>query len=125
MRDSYDDEYVEKMKRLDFSCSMVLSMKKIFFGTGVNVYVEDNILRHLLTCETCRRAYTLYAKEVGYKKFNLIRYAIQFAENNKVLKDCKVREYLNEVRDNTKVIALSKPWTNAANRFEIDEHPYC
>ena len=28
MRDEYDD----KFKQLDFSCSMVLSMKKIFFA---------------------------------------------------------------------------------------------
>lgn len=119
MRDDYDDKYSEVLHNLDFSCSMVLSMKKMFFGTGVNKYVEDNIIRHLLTCKECRKAYSEYAKEVGYDKFNLITYAIHFCEGNTDMLDSKTREYLSEVKDNKVTRIRSQQWTRAANDFDI------
>ena len=117
MRDDYDD----KFKQLDFSCSMVLSMKKIFFGTGVNKIVEDKIIRHLLTCKECRRIYTEYAREIGYKKFNLITYAIQFCEGNKDYLDSETRRYLEEVRDNKPLRVLARPYTHAVEVFDINK----
>lgn len=114
-----NQEYYERIQKINFSCDMVLSLKKIFFGTGLNVFVEDEVLRHLLTCKKCRTAYTEYAKEVGYKKFNIINYSIQFVENNKDFKASKTREYLSEVKGNKKFRVLSRPWTRAANNFDI------
>lgn len=119
MKDEWDEQYVQRMTAIDFSCSMVLSMKKIFFGTGVNVWVEDNIIRHLLTCKSCRDIYTQYAKEVGYKNFNLIKYAIRFAQQNKDL-NLKTMEYLQETKDGKKGRVLSRMWTRAANDYDID-----
>jgi len=121
MRDEYDDKYAENLHKLDFSCPMVLSMIKVFFGTGVNVYVEDNIIRHLLTCKKCREIYSQYAKEVGYTKFNLITYAIKFADQNKWMHNMKTREYLEEVQENKESRVLSRVWTRAANDFDINK----
>ena len=114
-----DDQYIEKIKALNFSCNMVLSMKKIFFGTGLNVYVEDSVIAHLLQCRKCREIYTAYAKEIGYTKFNIIKYAIQFVEHNKNIKESKTRDFLSEAQDNKKTRILSRPWTRAANNFDI------
>lgn len=116
----WDERYIEKITSLDLSCSMVLSMKKIFFGTGVNMWMEDNIIRHLLTCQKCRDIYTQYAKEVGYKNFNLIKYAIKFANQNKQYQ-LKTTEYLNEVKDNKAFRIRSRLWTRAANDFNINK----
>lgn len=121
MRDEYDDKYEENLHKLELSCSTVLSMKKIFFGIGVNKYIEDNILRHLLTCEKCRKAYSSYAREVGYTKFNLITYAIRFCENNKDMSNSKTKEYLSEVQEGKEARILSKHWTRAAKDFDIDK----
>lgn len=121
MRDEYDDKYSEAMHKIDFSCSMVLSLKKQFFGTGLNKYIEDNVIRHLLTCKECRRIYSDYAKEVGYKKFNLITYAIKFCEHNKDFSSSKTREYLSEVQDNKTVRIHSRLWTRAAVNFDIEK----
>lgn len=121
MRDDYDDAYTKKITAIDFSCSMVLSMKKTFFGTGVNACIEDKILRHLFTCAKCRRIYENYAREIGYKKFNLVKYAIRFAESHKELKSSETRDYLGEVIGNKKLRVLSRPWTTAVNTFDIDK----
>lgn len=120
MKDGWDEQYIEKITALDFSCSMVLSMKKVFFGTGVNMWVEDGIIRHLLTCQKCRDIYTQYAKEVGYKNFNLIKYAIKFAEQNKQY-NLKTIEYLNETKENKKFRVHSRLWTRAASDFNLNK----
>lgn len=120
MRDDWDDKYKEKIANLDFSCSMVLSMKKIFFGTGLNMWVEDNVLRHLLTCKKCREIYNQYAKEVGYKNFNLIKYCIKFSEQHKGYQ-LKTTEYLSETKDNKVYRIHSHLWTRAASNFDIDK----
>lgn len=116
-----DDYYSDRIACINFSCDMVLSMKKLFFGTGVNMYVEDAIIRHLLTCSKCREIYTKYAKEVGYSKFDVIKYAIQFVNRNKELKNSQTMEYLSETMDNKKFRVLSSQWTRAANTFDIDK----
>jgi hypothetical protein len=120
MRDDWDDAYIQKVKSIDFSCNMVLSMKKIFFGTGLNVYVEDRIIRHLLTCAKCRELYKAYAKEVGFNNFHLITYAINFCERNKSL-NLETSDYLTEVKNNKVTRILSRQWTRAASNFDINK----
>lgn len=121
MRDSWDDQYVEKVRSLNYNCDLVLSFKKLFFGTGVNKYVEDEILNHLCHCEKCRNEYTRYAKQVGYKKWSLAKYAVSFVQSNKDLKECKTRTFVEEMKSLKKVEILSKPWTRAANMFNLDK----
>lgn len=116
---SWDDTYSKKISQIDFSCSMVLSLKKLFFGTGLNMYVEDAVIRHILTCKKCRETFLFYAKEVGYKKFDVIKYAIRFVEDHKSFTNSKTKEYLEEVHENKALRVLSQPWTTAANRFDI------
>ena len=119
MRDDYDKLMQESVKGLSLSCSLTLSFKKIFFGTGVNKYVEDKILAHLFTCQKCREAYIKYAKEIGYKNFNLIKYAMSFIESNPEFVESETREFINQTRGEKVIRILSKPWTRAANNFNI------
>lgn len=120
MRDNYDDKFKDA-SHTEFTCAQVMSFKRVFFGTGVNANIEDKILKHLLTCKKCRLEFNAYAREVGYKKFDLIKYSISFVEDNKWMADSQTREYLSEVHENKEMRVLSKPWTRAANQFDISK----
>ena len=60
MRDEWDEAFnagsndiSEKLNKINFNCDLILSLKKIFFSTGINKYVEDYLLLHLFICPKC------------------------------------------------------------------------
>lgn len=128
MRDDWDDafnidsnEASEKLNNLNYNCDLVLSLKKIFFSTGINKYVEDNLLHHLFICPKCRKAYSAYAKEIGFKNWSLPKYAVNFVLRHKDIVDSKTKSYLELKDKQGKDVILTKPWTFAASNFDINK----
>lgn len=119
--DTQNEAYKERIKKINFNCELILSLKKIFFSTGLNKYVEDELLHHLFTCSKCRKVYNSYAKEIGFKDWSLPKYAVNFVLKNKEIEDGKTKAFL-EIKDKQrKDNILSKPWTFAATNFDINK----
>lgn len=120
MRDNWDDKFNDASRKINWSCDMVLSHRKQFFSIGLNRNVEDKIIAHCLTCPKCKKEYEKYAKDLGYKNFNVTRYALSFATRNKDMEDSETIIFLNQLNDETDLRVLNNQWTEAAKDFNIE-----
>lgn len=120
MRDNWDDKFSEASRRINWSCDMVLSYRKQFFSIGLNKNIEDKIVAHCLSCPKCRKEYEKYAKDLGFKNFNVMKYAISFMNRNKGMEDSETILFLKQTQDETDLRVLNNQWTEAAKDFNIE-----
>lgn len=86
---------------VDICCNMICTFVSGYFERSVNDTIKSHILKHLLTCNDCRKKYEMYANK-NKKAFDLKEECITLLKsgnmpdrNREMLRDTFQKEYPN------------------------------
>ena len=65
---------------VDICCNMICTFVSGYFERSVNDTIKSHILKHLLTCNDCRKKYEMYANK-NKKAFDLKEECITLLKN--------------------------------------------